>query len=517
MRFNSRMKFWELPGGLQTISETKKLGCAMKFRMLTIITMVSLSFSAAAFGADIAIDGRWTGRYSGGQGGPMDMDYMFKAYGSYLTGTTIGGSNGERTPILNGKIDGKKVSFTVLLYAVMTGPTQFTVQQMKFDYTGDISGDNLKLKFVINGDRNNGGSFTVKREKEKKGAPGSTPLDFDYESERLRAFEMFNAQNLIGARPILEKLYNANPDDAEALEILALTTMTAIIEESNPANHNAILLQTRAMGLRAREMGRNSTLLLTLIEQICDDGSIKAPAAAVAAAAKAKTSPATEALMEAETAFHSGKIELAIEHYQSAAQLDPNLYEVPLFTGDAYFALNQKEKAYEQYARAVAIDPYRETAYRYWGNVLMSENRFDEAKEKLIESVIADPYSRLPWQFISNWATRSNNQAGHPRVDMLESAARKEKRNSLAEEYQTLSAAAEGIKAQLEKGGVRESDLDESQTNLLNLHRDGLLEAYIFLARPDENIAREYPEYRKNNYDKLRRYMNEHVVSKRGN
>lgn len=52
-----------------------------------------------------------------------------------------------------------------------------------------------------------------------------------------------------------------------------------------------------------------------------------------------------------------------------------------------------------------------------------------------------------------------------------------------------------------------------SIANLLKLHREGLLEAYILLAQPDDGIVRDYEEYRKNNRDKLRRYLNEYVTA----
>jgi len=218
----------------------------MKFRMIFIAAILFLSFRAG-FSADAGIDGRWTGRYGSGQGGPMDMDYRFKAYGSFLTGTTIGGSNGERIPILNGRINGRKVSFTVELGIITVNPSQFqvTLQQLKFDYTGDISGDKLKLKFIINGDKSSSGSFTVKRVQETS---NPIPQDFDYESERKRAFDLLNENNLLAARPILEQLYEVKPDDAEALEMLAFATMATITTENDPAK-NAIRLQARAMGI----------------------------------------------------------------------------------------------------------------------------------------------------------------------------------------------------------------------------------------------------------------------------
>jgi hypothetical protein len=115
--------------------------------------MVLLMAVCAAFGADI--DGKWTGKYNSGMGDPMNMEYTFKADGDKLTGTTIGGANGEQIAIKNGKIDGDKISFSVSVD--MMG------QEMSFDYKGELKGDKLKLKFDMGGQ--GGGDFTVSRAK----------------------------------------------------------------------------------------------------------------------------------------------------------------------------------------------------------------------------------------------------------------------------------------------------------------------------------------------------------------
>jgi hypothetical protein len=189
----------------------------------------------------------------------------------------------------------------------------------------------------------------------------------------------------------------------------------------------------------------------------------------------------------------------------------------------------------------------------------MREDTLKEPKEKLIDGVIANRYTRATWQFLSNWAERSGIQLGHPRIDiptssvqkkddknisvfvnpsekkdgsdawMLYSLSRaawmtdkkfsesfpneKKYRHSLREEYESLSMAVESVQNQLKEGGLKESSLDVSIANLLKLHRDGLLEAYVLLVKVDEGIARDYAEYRKNNRDKLRRYLNEYVTA----
>jgi hypothetical protein len=62
----------------------------------------------------------------------------------------------------------------------------------------------------------------------------------------------------------------------------------------------------------------------------------------------------------------------------------------------------------------------------------------------------------------------------------------------------------------------RTKNLSPSLAKLKKLDDDGLLEAYILMARPDEGIAQDHPAYLKHNRDKLRRYVNEYVITNGG-
>jgi tetratricopeptide (TPR) repeat protein len=214
----------------------------------------------------------------------------------------------------------------------------------------------------------------------------------------------------------------------------------------------------------------------------------------------------------------------------------------------------------DEQAICLAIDPDRETAYRYWGNVLMRSGKMEEAKEKFIEAIIADPYNRSPWQFLMAWAGRNRVQLSHPRIEpsgsmsvekdktnvtidmnsigkndgsafwMFYHTARsqwikekfakefpneKEYRHSLREEADALGLIARLTTEAVKSGRMKEKDLEPSIANLLKINNAGLLEAYILLAKADAGIARDYAEYRKNNRDKLRRYLNEYVTAGR--
>jgi len=375
----------------------------------------------------------------------------------------------------------------------------------------------------------------------------------DYEAELKRALDLVQANKMPEAAPILEKLHAAKPDDTVVLESLAYAISAIAATEKDPEKRKKEFLRARSLVERAKELGANSERIQFMLEFIPADGNMPT------LAASEKRSPAEDALMEGETAFAKGEMERAIEHYERALKLDPKLYEAPLFIGDAYHKMGKNNKAYESYARAVAIDPDRDTAYRYWGNVLMRENNLKEAKEKLIEGVIAAPYTRLTWQFLGNWAERSEIRLGHPRIDVPTSSVQKKDdknisifvnpsekkdgtdawmmysiaraawmtekkfseafpnenqyRHSLREESDALRMTVETVLGQLKDGKLKESFLDVSIANLLKLHRDGLIEVYVLLAKADEGIARDYAEYRKDNRDKLRRYLNEYVAA----
>ena len=374
----------------------------------------------------------------------------------------------------------------------------------------------------------------------------------DYEAERKRALELVQANKMPEALPILERLHAAKPDDTVVLESLAYAISVIAVTEKDPEKRKKEFLRARSLVERAKKLGANSERIQLMLEIIPADGNMSLPAASE------KRSPAEDALFEGEAAFAKGEMERAIEHYERALKLEPKLYEAPLFIGDAYHKMGKNDKAYESYARAVAIDPDRDTAYRYWGNVLMRDDKLKDAKEKLIEAVVAAPYTRLPWQFLGNWAKLSRVQLGHPRIEpsgsmsvekdktnitidpnsldkndgsamwMLYHTTRslwikekfakefpdeKDYRHSLREEVEAFGVVARITSESVKNGKMKEKDLDPSIANLLKVHNAGLLEAYVLLAKPDAGIARDYVEYRKNNRDKLRRYLNEYVTS----
>jgi hypothetical protein len=106
---------------------------------LCVFALVLLLTAGIAYGADI--DGTWEGELDM-MGQKMPVSYTFKAEGNVLTGSTPG-MGGEEMEIQDGKIDGNNISFSIVF--------DFQGQETKVDYTGVLSGDDLKISFDMMG------------------------------------------------------------------------------------------------------------------------------------------------------------------------------------------------------------------------------------------------------------------------------------------------------------------------------------------------------------------------------
>src|ERR1041385_661962 len=208
------------------------------------------------------------------------------------------------------------------------------------------------------------------------------------DEERRRAFRLFKEVKYAEALPAFEKLAASHPNDAGVLEIYGLLVLSESTYLKDPAARKQGRMRAREILVRAEKLGAESALLKTMLASIPADGGDEANGFSTKAGVN-------EALREGEAAFVAGDTAKAIEMYQRALLLDPNVYEAALFLGDVYFKLADHQKAGEWYGRAIAIDPDRETAYRYWADSLIRQAHVTEAGDKLVEAYIREPYSRL--------------------------------------------------------------------------------------------------------------------------
>lgn len=369
------------------------------------------------------------------------------------------------------------------------------------------------------------------------------------DAERRRAFQLYDQSKFTDAAPILERLAAAHPDDVALLSRLGF----ALYATTATMNDVAARKRTRDRALvalkKAQQLGDNSALTQAVIDAI--EAGEKASELSFS-----ERQEADQAMREGESAFAQGDFPTAIKAYQRALKADPHLYEAALFLGDVYFKSNRQDEAGRWFARAILIDPNRETAYRYWGDSLMKQNKMMEAREKFIEAYVAEPYNRLAQTGLVQWARLNNIRPSHPAIDIPTSVSSPQEgrtnitldpshmnqsdgtdawimygvtranwqtkkfaethpnepyRHSLAEEAEALRAVLDLVAVHSRENRVKQ--LDPSLAALMKLNQDGLLEAYILLARPDQGIVQDYAAYRKAHIDLLRRYVNDYVLA----
>ena len=381
----------------------------------------------------------------------------------------------------------------------------------------------------------------------------------DYQAKRAKAFELFKQNKITDAQPLFEELAAARTDDPAVLYYAGYLTVSNAQNFKDPELRRKAGLRARDYLLKAQQLGVDNVLLRNMLGIIGADGTIDP-------IKFSHIAEADKALHAGEEAFARGDFKKAVEAYAKALELDPTLYDAALYTGDVYYKSDDSKKAGEWFAKAIAIDPNRETAYRYWGDSLAKEGKKKEAREKFIDAFVAEPYNKYASSALVNWANQNGVTLAHPVINIPTSISSsgnntnitvdpsmfdKNKkdgssawfyygitraawtvpgkdgklsdrfakaypnetryRHSLAEEADALRQVLSFLDKDIKDKKIE--NLDASLANLKKLNDAGLLEAYILMAMLDGGLFQDYQIYRSTNRDKLRRYVNEFVIS----
>ena len=373
----------------------------------------------------------------------------------------------------------------------------------------------------------------------------------DVKELKRKASELINVQRYTEALPLLEKIAAADPEDAETQFYLGFALIARANVSKDAAERESLRARARVSFLKAKGLGYNKPILDAVIQSLDPD----------APKGSRNFSPNAEAdrlMHEAESSFAQGGLDEALASYQKALALDPDIYEAALYSGDVYTHRGDFAQAEVWYQKAIRIDPTRETAYRYSATPLMKQQKYAEARERYVEAFITEPYSQYAAAGLTQWARATNTRLAHPAIDIpvgvsfdpkgnanvqLDPAAlgkddgsyawlsygatrtlwRKERfakafpreaayRHTLAEEADALRAVV-----RMAAGDKQTKALSPSLAKLKRLDEEGLLEAYVLLARPDEGIAQDHPADLKQNRERLRRYVVEYVLTGGGN
>jgi archaellum component FlaG (FlaF/FlaG flagellin family) len=112
----------------------------------------AVTTSAPTVFAATDVTGAWTAQMQGPDG-DMTLTFHLKQDGDKLTGTVDAGMGGDPIEIINGKIDGDKISFD----------TSFN--GMTINHAGTIGADEIKLNVKSDGGQMPSRDITLKRSK----------------------------------------------------------------------------------------------------------------------------------------------------------------------------------------------------------------------------------------------------------------------------------------------------------------------------------------------------------------
>jgi len=382
-------------------------------------------------------------------------------------------------------------------------------------------------------------------------SPVSAQTDDSLAEQKQQARDLVKQNKYTEALPILEKLVVAEPDNAESHFYLGFALIAQAHTVKDVTQRKALRVRARQAFVRAKQLEIQEPVVDALISTIPDDGS-EGPAFS-------ENIRANGLMTEAESFFSQGRLDEALKDYQKALELDPKLYHAALFSGDVFMQKGDSAQAEVWYNRAIAIDPNRETAYRYSATPLMKQGKIEAARDRYIEAFITEPYNKFARAGLIQWGQVTNTNLGHPNISIPTDVSYDDKGNAKInlDASALLSGKDDGSFAWISYGATRstwkkelfakkfpnepyrhslaeEADalrnvitlaksdkqvkaLSPSLAKLKKLDDEGLLEAYILLAKPDEGISSDHPQYLKTSRDKLRRYMLEYVVAGGGN
>jgi tetratricopeptide (TPR) repeat protein len=364
-----------------------------------------------------------------------------------------------------------------------------------------------------------------------------------FERDRAQAHSLMREGKYEEAGKILSGLVKKAPEDFDVLFHGGYAYFLQAESLSDVKMQKRLLKQARGLFEKAKAAGYAEPLIDELLSLIAPDGTKMQRAFTPHLEADAS-------MRKGESAFTRKQFDEARQHYSKALELDPKLYAAAVFLGDIDFVQSHHPEAIAWFEKAVAIDPDQETAYRYWADALARSGQIKEAGDKYIQAVVANPTSQLAWRALDSWANATRLNHGHPagnfaratvaitdgkvelgvdpqggifsmaygimRAAPMTEALEKHTRyqHSLETEMKCMEGILEiGESLLAQPDQAKERNVTQSMLNdvraVLRLKADHLLEAWIFLARTEPDLAKDYATYRRGYRDQLFRYLHD--------
>ncbi len=123
----------------------------------------------------------------------------------------------------------------------------------------------------------------------------------------------------------------------------------------------------------------------------------------------AQSPEAAKAYNDANTAYRQGKVDLALQKYQEAVQLDPNFAQAYYGLGNVYKRKRDYVNAEKAYKNAIEKDSKFVNAYNYLGYVQYRQGQYTEALNSYQAAINIDPNFDKPYWGIGDVYRKQEN------------------------------------------------------------------------------------------------------------
>lgn len=343
--------------------------------------------------------------------------------------------------------------------------------------------------------------------------------------------------------PAAEDAFEASlvkpPADPEALAGYAILLANKAYAAPDPAAARQLRKRAHEFATAAQQGGSKHVLIPLLLREILPDGSQVPP--------QLSANPkVNDLLRDAEAKFARHDLDGALEGYQQALREDPHCAAALVFGGDVHFVRGEFPEAIQWFELAIGVDPWNEPAHRYRADALMRLGRIDEAGMGYVDAFLTRPFADLPTRALNSWLNRKHLRLSRPQASFLGGGIHFEKqevqlvvdekrqnvlsvaylvgragyisqhklsppeyRRSLAEEmvgFDCMLEVAEGMRQEGKDSPDLAPYLPEID-RLLAIKRRGMIECYLFLDQPNEEVLKDYREYWQGHRGLLRDYV----------
>ena len=245
---------------------------------------------------------------------------------------------------------------------------------------------------------------------------------------------------------------------------------------------------------------------------------------------------AKKAYREGDSEYNQENYSASIKQYQKALREDSTYYSATLSIGMAYIKMEEWEKAIPWYIKAKKMQPQLLKPHLDLVECYKKLKRWDDAYEACIDGIICYPTQEFfesmteicekkGKTFNRHWMSRNilpnrmNTDQDQPQSETWQFY--RSAKNKIADNCDDKGIITSSTEITNQKYMevysweymMKKDDTDEKEFGFARrMEKEGFLDCYVFVSMYHINFREQYTDFSKNNADRIRTYINNHLV-----